>query len=107
MPTKPKHVQQNQKAIAHPFDPAIMKRAKEIADRYHVVIRYDNGEYFGRGLELPGAMDDGNSPDECFANTHQAMVTMVAYMLEEGQIPPRPLSNSIDEAYEVQDLKRQ
>ena len=92
MSAKRKNVQGKGKAIDRPFDPTVSKRAREIADRYQVVVRYEDGEYYGRGLELPGAMDDGKTPDECVTNTREAMVAVVAYMLEEGQTPPLPAS---------------
>lgn len=57
-----------------------------------MVVRCEDGEYYGRGLELPGAMDDGSTPDECVTHTREAMVAMVAYMLEEGRMPPPPAS---------------
>jgi predicted RNase H-like HicB family nuclease len=92
MSAKRKDVQAKRDAIDRPFDPAILKRARQIADRYQVVVRYEDGKYYGRGLELPGAMDDGKTPDECVTNTREAMVAVVGYMLEEGQTPPLPAS---------------
>jgi predicted RNase H-like HicB family nuclease len=90
MSAKRKDVQGKGKAINRPVDSAVLKRARQIADRYQVVISHEDGEYYGRGLELPGAMDDGTTPDECVTNTREAMVAMVAYMLEEGRTPPAP-----------------
>jgi predicted RNase H-like HicB family nuclease len=92
MSAKRKDVQAKRKAIDRSFDAAILNRARQIAERYQVVISYEDGEYYGRGLELPGAMDDGKTPDECVTNTRKAMVSIVAYMLEEGQTPPLPAS---------------
>ena len=92
MSAKRKDVRAKRRAIDRAVDPAILKRAREIAERYQVVIGHEDNEYFGRGLELPGAMDDGKTPDECVTNTREAMVAMVAYMLEEGRTPPAPAS---------------
>jgi len=80
------------KAIDRPFDPKIMRRAKEIAAGYQIILHYEDGAYYGRGLELPGAMDDGRTPDECVTNTRSALEALVAYMLEEGEVPPSPAS---------------
>ena len=90
MSAKQKNVRAKSDAVDRPFEPALLKRARQIVDRYQVVIRHEDGEYYGRGLELPGAVDDGKTPDECVANTRGAMVVMVAYMLEQNQSPPLP-----------------
>src|SRR6476646_7068903 len=84
--------QKNEAELARPFAPAILKRARQIVEHYQVVLGYDDGEYYGRGLELPGAMDDGKTADECVAKTREAMVSLFAYMLEEGTTPPPPAS---------------
>jgi predicted RNase H-like HicB family nuclease len=76
--------------LARPFAPEILDRARKIAAAYQIIIRPEDGEYYGRGLELPGAMNDGRTPDECVANTREAMVAMVAFMLERGESPPPP-----------------
>ena len=81
--------------LSRPFDPKILAQAREIANEYQIVLHYEDGEYYGQGLELPGAMDDGKTPDECVANTREAMVVLVAYMLEEGQTPPSPASEQL------------
>lgn len=74
--------------IDHPFDAAILKRAKEIVDRYQVVIRREEDGYFGRGLELPGALGDGTTPAHCLNSTKESMAAVVAFMLERGETPP-------------------
>ena len=51
---------------------------------------FEDGDYYGRGVELPGTMDDGRMPDECMSKTRDAFVTTVAYMLEAGETPPPP-----------------
>jgi predicted RNase H-like HicB family nuclease len=78
--------------VDRPFDPEILRRAREVADAYQIVLWTADGEYYGRGLEMPGAMGDGNTPDECVANTRQAITVAVAAMLEAGEAPPQPAS---------------
>lgn len=78
--------------IDAPFAPAVLKRAREIADSYQIILHFEDGEYYGRGLELPNAMNDGRTPDECVRNTRNILTTTVAYMLEAGQTPPAPAS---------------
>jgi predicted RNase H-like HicB family nuclease len=78
-------------AIDRPFRPSMLARARAIADQYQVVLACEDGEYYGRGLELPGTMDDGRTPDECVAKVREALTATVAYLLEKGEEPPRPL----------------
>jgi predicted RNase H-like HicB family nuclease len=87
--------------IDRPFAPSILKRAREAVGRYQVVIRFDQdeGEYYGRGLELPNALGDGATPAACLESTKESMVAVVAFMLERGESPPPPAS---DEARLVQ-----
>jgi predicted RNase H-like HicB family nuclease len=73
-----------------PFDPKVIARAKELAGDYQIILWREDGEYFGRGLELPLTMADGKTPDACVANVREALVTTVACMLEKREIPPPP-----------------
>jgi predicted RNase H-like HicB family nuclease len=80
------------KRIDRPFSQAILGKARQISGRYQVVIRFDEEceEYFGRGLEVPGALGDGKTPHSCVASTREAMSSIVAFMLERGEKPPAP-----------------
>ena len=62
-----------------------------------MVIRFDEecGEYIGRGLELPGALGDGKTPDACLASTREAMSAIVAFILERGENPPTPAAEGL------------
>jgi predicted RNase H-like HicB family nuclease len=80
------------RAIDRPFGPQILKRAREIVGRYQVVLQIEDGEYFGRCLELPLVMGDGKTADACVQSVREALKVTVAYMLEEGQTPPVPAS---------------
>jgi predicted RNase H-like HicB family nuclease len=80
--------------LTRPFARDTWARAREIASRYQVVVRFEDGEYYGRGLELPGAMNDGRTPDECVKNTREAMAVCVAVLLEQGKRPPLPASGA-------------
>ena len=77
-------------AIDRPFDAQVLERARKIAAGYQIILQFEDGEYFGRGLELPYAMSDGKTPDQCVANTRDAFVAVVATMLEAGVAPPSP-----------------
>ena len=51
---------------------------------------FDEGEWYGRGLELPHVMADGKTAAKYLDNTREAMVGAVAILLEMGQRPPVP-----------------
>lgn len=75
---------------ARPFDPAILAKARVIADRYRIVLEREDGWWYGHGLELPGAGGDGATAEAAVADTREALVTVAAYMLEKGERPPAP-----------------
>jgi len=79
--------------VDRPFDPEILRRARQIAEQYRIVIRKENGEYYGQALEYPDAMNDGKTPAECIENTIDIVTTAIATMLEQGEIPPLPASD--------------
>ena len=81
--------------IDRPFDPAVLKQARQIAERYRIVIRFEDGEYYGQALELPGVMNDGPDPAACVQNTVDILTTTVATMLEAGAVPPLPASEDL------------
>src|SRR5438309_6059070 len=93
MPTSARS-RSSSKKIDRPFDPAILRRAREIAEGYQIVLNFEDGLYYGRGLELPNAMNHGKTPDECVKATRDILTTAVAYMLECGQTPPSPASEN-------------
>ncbi len=76
--------------IDRPFDSAILRKALEIVHHYQVVMWLEDGEYYGRGLELPTAYGDGKTPDACMKDVREALKATVAFMLERGETPPPP-----------------
>jgi predicted RNase H-like HicB family nuclease len=94
--SKPKDPSKSKARISlnprRPFAREILRRAEELAARYQVVVWLDCEEnhYYGRGVELPLAMGDGRTADECVASAKKAFVAVVATMLESAQIPPSP-----------------
>jgi predicted RNase H-like HicB family nuclease len=76
------------KAIDRPFAAGILRKAREIAESYQIVLHQEDGEYYGRSVELPNVMNDGKTPDECVEATRDILTTAIAYMLECGQVPP-------------------
>lgn len=78
------------KGIDRPFKPELLKRARAIAARYQVLLWYEDGEWYGHGLELPTTYADGKTPTACVSATRRAMTATVAFMLERGEAPPQP-----------------
>lgn len=80
------------KRVDRPFDAEVLRRARGIAESYQIIIQSEDGEYFGRGLEMPYVMNDGRTPDQCVKATREALTAAVAYLLESGKAPPPPAS---------------
>ena len=78
--------------IDRPFAADVAARAKEIAERYQVILAFEDGHWYGRGLEMPHVFGDGKTANQCTASTREALIAAVAYLLETGQRPPAPAS---------------
>ena len=92
--TRAKHGARQLK-IDRPFDPEILRRARSIAEKYQIILQYEDGEYYGRALEMPHVMNDGKTPDACVAATRDILTTAVAYLLETNQTPPTPSADNL------------
>ena len=77
-------------SVDRPFDPAVLKRARAIAEQYQIILQFEDGEYYGRGLEMPYVMNDGKTPDACLRATRESLTIAVATLLEAGDVPPTP-----------------
>jgi predicted RNase H-like HicB family nuclease len=78
MPTTASRKRPGKRDLRRPFDPKVLARARTIAADYQIVIWLEDGEFYGRGVELPGTFDDGKTPDECVAKTREALATTPA-----------------------------
>jgi predicted RNase H-like HicB family nuclease len=67
-----------------------MAEAKKIAQQYQVIVSHEEGQWYGRGLEMPRVFGDGKTANQCIENTKEALAVAVAFLLEEGQRPPTP-----------------
>jgi predicted RNase H-like HicB family nuclease len=72
--------------------PEFVARARPIADKYQMIICFEDGEYYGRGVELPFAFGDAKTIEKCAKNTREGFIAAVASMLQDGQVPPAPAS---------------
>src|SRR2546423_920045 len=82
----------DRKHPARPFEPEVLKRAEEIAERYQVLVSFEDGESYGRGWDPPGARPDGKPPAARYAPPRDAMKSPAAPMTEDGEPPPPPAS---------------
>ena len=85
--TKPKGTRTSKKAD-RPFAAEVLARAKQAAARYQIIVQAEDGEWYGRGLEMPHVFGDGSSAEKCVENTREALTAAVAYLLENGQRVP-------------------
>lgn len=77
-----------------PFAREILAKARKLARSYQVLMWFEDGEYYGRGLELPFTAADGKTPQECFENVREAFVGTIALMLDRRERPPAPASEA-------------
>ena len=80
--------------LRKPFSSDVLGEAKQLAYAYQILIWFEDGEYYGRGLELPFTAADGKTPQACFEKVREAMVGTVAHMLERGETPPLPAADA-------------
>lgn len=73
-----------------PFDAGVLAKAKKIAADYEIIVWFEDGEWYGRGLELPHTYGDGKTPAACIASVREGLTVTVATMLEDGDKPPAP-----------------
>jgi predicted RNase H-like HicB family nuclease len=78
------------KPLDRPFAPDTIAKARRIAEQYQVILAFEEGHWYGRGLELPSIHGDGKTVSQCVEDTREAFAGWVAYLLEEGQRPPTP-----------------
>lgn len=82
-------------AIDAPFAKSILKKAEAIASAYRLMIdpEPDVG-FLGRTVEMPYVMGDGETIETCVQQVREATVAAIATMLEAGERPPTPASES-------------
>ncbi len=78
-----------------PFAKKVEAEAKRFAEAYDMVLRVEDGEWYGHALEYPEAMGDGKTPAACIKATRAALVAAVATMIEAGQRPPAPARKGV------------
>ena len=76
--------------ISRPFAPQVLADAAKVAAEYQVIVRNEEGHWYGRGLEMPHIFGDGKSPQACIDDTRKALAGAIAFLMESGQKPPTP-----------------
>ena len=74
------------------FDAKILSKAKKIAGKYEIILNQADGEWYGKGVEMPTVFGDGKTPDKCTESMREALTAAVAYLLEQGEVVPAPAS---------------
>lgn len=72
------------------FATAVLAQARERVAHYQVIVWHEDGEWYGRGLELPHVFGDGPTPQACIDATREALTGAVALLIERGERPPTP-----------------
>ena len=68
-----------------------LARAKPIAARYRIVLWREDGEWYGEGIEEPGARGDGKTVTQCVRNVREALAAVVASHMEDGEPVVEPI----------------
>ena len=55
------------------FDPDVWAEAERLVWQYQVILHCEDDHWYGRGLEFPKVFADGETADECVAETRKAM----------------------------------
>lgn len=76
--------------LNRPFPRKAIEAARRLAASYQIIVESKEGNWYGRGLEMPHVFGDGASPAACIEKTREALTAAVAYLLEQGRTPPAP-----------------
>ena len=76
--------------IDRPFDAKMLHAAAEQAERYQITLAFEDGDWYGRILEMPGVMNHGRTPNAAVKATREMLTTVIAYHMEEGEAYPPP-----------------
>jgi predicted RNase H-like HicB family nuclease len=69
----------------------VLAKARDIASQYRIILE-PNKEvgFMGNAIEMPNVWGDGKTPDVCVHETREVLITVIATMLERGEVPPIP-----------------
>lgn len=75
------------------FVKELWAESKRYADSCQIFLQFEDGEWYGRGLEMPLVFGDGKSPGACIKSTREALEAAALYLLESKQRPPAAATN--------------
>ncbi len=78
------------KRLDCPFAGATIQAARNLVSEYQIIVECEEGHWYGRGLEMPHVYGDGPTVERCISEARDALAGAVAYLLEQGRIPPTP-----------------
>ena len=85
---RPRNAPPRSEPLCRLFDKTILAKARALAAQYKIIVESEDDVWLGHGLEIPAAFGDGRTVEAAVANTREALVTAVAYLLESGEVPP-------------------
>jgi predicted RNase H-like HicB family nuclease len=88
--TKAPRAKGSSRGLDRPIVAEIRERAARAVRDYQIILTNEEGQWYGRGLEMPHVFGDGVTPAKCIESTREALTAAVGYMLEKGQTPPSP-----------------
>jgi predicted RNase H-like HicB family nuclease len=89
--SKSSSAKQSKAYLSRPFDPKVLKQARDLAAQYRIILEpSDELGFMGNSVEMPNVWGDGKTPDECVRETREALTSAIATMLESGDVPPMP-----------------
>ncbi len=78
--------------VDRPFDPAILRRAQVLAPQYRLIVEEIPEGFSAIVFELPNVFGFGETLSLCYKETRELLVTMLAFMMEQGDAIPLPAS---------------
>ena len=76
--------------VDRPFDPKLLRAAAGEAERYQITLAFEDGDWYGRILDMPNVMNHGKTPNAAVKATREMLTTVIAYHMEEGDSYPPP-----------------
>lgn len=72
-----------------------LAEAAKLAELYRITLWREDDQWWGRCVELPNCLGDGNSPAAAISATRQAVVAAVAADLADGVPAPLPARQGV------------
>ena len=74
-----------------PLPRKAIERGRVIAARYRITLWHENGEWYGQGVEEPGAMGDGRTIAQCVRSVRESLAVAVASHIVDGEPIVEPI----------------